>query len=64
MFVIEMSGKNDNNLLVLSSVLFLHDLCNKVLSQIVLNVSESIAQENNSLEIPLLYPTKKGHKEH
>lgn len=63
MFVIEISGKNDNNLLVLSSVLFLHDLCNKVLSQIVLNVSESIALEKNSPEIPL-YPTKEGHKEH
>lgn len=64
MFVIEISGKNDNNLLVLSSVLFLHDLCNKVLSQIVLNVSESIALEKNSPEIPLLYPTTEGHKEH
>lgn len=63
MFVVEISGKNDNSPLVLSSVLFLHYLYNKALSQIVLNVSESIALEKNILRIfPYYTQPKRGTK--
>lgn len=45
MFVIKFSGKNDSHPLVSSAFIYmaLFDLYNKALSQIVLNVSESIA---------------------